>query len=172
MLWGEVLSFLSGPPLPWTSYCIWRSFSLGSWKACTVLGGLGCERWRDARSHFAAGPTWQQSFMERKRVYPACVRQKWKRGLFIQNRAKTFGTLKEVTYLLKVVEFFTKWYIQHDTSCQTFRDKLKYMCLKHHPNPPPPFNFVQGITYLSVVFLNVPLWVQRPSVLGRTYPLG
>lgn len=44
------------------------------------------------------------------------------------------------------------------------------MCSKHHLCP--LFNFVQGIICLSVVFLNVPLWVQRPSALRRSNPLG
>lgn len=141
-LWSRVPAFPFSPPLPWTSYCIWRASSLGSQKACTILGGQGQlarGRWWEASRHFAAGPAWQLSFKERKTVYLGCVHQKCKRwiGYLYKTAKKTFGTLKEITYLLKVV-VFTKWCIQHGTSRQKSWAELKDNVFK----TPPPFKIL------------------------------
>lgn len=82
-LWSWVPAFPFSPPLPWTSYCIWRAFSLGSRKACTVLGGqrhLARGRWWEASCRLVTGPPWRLSFKERNSVSYVCPPKMKKEG--------------------------------------------------------------------------------------------
>jgi len=123
-MWIEVLSFPS-PLLSGTSHRSWHASSLGSTGVHGSLrAGLEEVRW----SSLPAGLALQQSFTERKRVYPKCVRQKWTRrggGALYKTKQKPLESFKKLTYLLKVVQVLTKWCIQHDTSRQEVQDKLE-----------------------------------------------
>lgn len=82
-LWKEVL-FLPSHPLP---SGIWCSFPLGYWKVCTTPGGVGVNvDWRQSGVALLPGLALQKSFTERRTVHPMCVRQKWERWVFRQNK--------------------------------------------------------------------------------------
>lgn len=77
-----------------------------------------------------------------------------KEGIYTE-QSKSSGTLQEVTHLFKGGIFSSSDALGMDSSCQKFWD-VRINVFKTPPHPP-FFNFVQGINYLIVIFLNVPL---------------
>lgn len=73
-------------------------------------------------------------------MYLVCVHQKCKRrvGYLYKTAKKTFGTLKEITYLLKVAEFSPSDAFSYGTSRQKSWAELKDNVFK----TPPPFKIL------------------------------